>query len=86
MTAALKQYFAWDERQVRRNASNTIGENAFPMRKLLIDKGDEVTSAEFTQWLYSRGIKHVGVGLSSSQQNPCERVHRKLMEMTRAMV
>ena len=51
-----------------------------------MDKGGEFASAEFKLWLKDRGIERVKVGPASSQQNPCERVHRTLMEMMRAML
>ena len=43
VAAALKQYFAWAERQARRYTSKNIGDTraAFPVRQLLTDKGGE---------------------------------------------
>ena len=86
--AALKQYFAWAERQACRHTSENIGYTraAYPVRQLLTDKGDELAGSEFKQWFNKRGIEHLQVGPASSQQSPCEQVHRTIMEMTRAML
>ena len=88
VAAALRQYIAWAERQVRRHAIYKLAGKKieYPVFQLLTDKGGEFASAEFKLWLKDRGIEHVKVGPASSQQNPCERVHRPLMEMTRAML
>ena len=42
--AALKQYFAWAERQASRHTRA-----AYPVRQLLTDKGGEFVSSEFEQ-------------------------------------